>query len=178
MKIGKPKTKYSDKGFTLLETLVALTVLTFAFLGPITLAFYSIRSASYSQNQTIAFYLAQEAIEFVKNRRDTNSLRQTGDWLEGLYEFCRNSNGCIIDVAFAYSDPRSIQLCSSGCPKIKYNNSTGLYGYSSGGESPFVRAIRFKKLNNQEEKIIVEVSWDERLFHRSFEFQENILDWQ
>jgi len=47
------------KGFTLLETFVALSILTFVVIGPLTLASYSIRSASLSQNQLTAFYLAQ-----------------------------------------------------------------------------------------------------------------------
>jgi len=67
-------------GFTLLETLAAVSVLTFAIVGPLTLAYYSIRSSSVSQNQLTAFYLAQEAIEYIKNLRDNNALTGKANW--------------------------------------------------------------------------------------------------
>ncbi len=169
------------KGFTLLETLVALSILTSAVVGPLTLAFYSIRSAGLSQNQFTAFYLAQEALEYVKNQRDNNVLNGEANWLKDLAPsgggsgLCRNSNGCTVDIPY-----NSIAICPSGnCPKMRYSSGTGLYhqNTSFGVESPFTRKIKLDFISSYEEKVSVTISWAERFGTRSFTLEENIFNW-
>src|SRR3989344_5315664 len=82
-------------GFTLIETLVAVTVLVAAIAGPLTIASRGLASANLARDQLIANFLAQEAIEFVRNTRDENVLRGS-DWLAGLGS-C-SAQGCEIDV--------------------------------------------------------------------------------
>ncbi len=170
------------KGFTLLETLVALSILTSAVVGPLTLAFYSIRSAGLSQNQLTAFYLAQEAIEYVKNQRDNNVL-QSNNWLQGLAPagspgngLCRNNKGCTVDIPYD-----NIQICPSkkNCPKMRYSSDTGFYhqNASLGVESPFDREINLDYISSYEEKISVTITWKERFGTRSFTLEENIFNW-
>ena len=78
------------KGFSLLETTVALAVLLTSVVGPLTLASFSLRSASVAKNSLIAAGLAQEGLELVRTARSSNILKNA-DWLTGL-GFCLNSS--------------------------------------------------------------------------------------
>ena len=60
----------SMKGFTLLETLVAVAILTLAVSGPLYVANRALVAAQNSQSQLTASYLAQEGIEYVRTMRD------------------------------------------------------------------------------------------------------------
>ena len=59
-------------GFTLLETLVAITLLTIAIVAPMSLTTQALGSAYYARDQITASYLAQEGLEAVRSVRDAN----------------------------------------------------------------------------------------------------------
>lgn len=59
---------------TLIETLVAISILTVAIVGPMSLTMQSLAAAFYARDQITAFNLAQEAIESVRSVRDGNIL--------------------------------------------------------------------------------------------------------
>lgn len=167
------KKPIKNSGFTLIETLAALSVLTLAVIGPLALASYAIRSASVSQNQFTTFYLAQEAMEYIKNKRDNIALAGASDWLEGLGN-CRGTRGCVIDIP-----NNNIINCGGGdCPKIKYDSATGFYNYSSGVETSFIREIKLNDVvAGREARITVTVSWQEIFGPKSFILEENIFNW-
>lgn len=165
------KINRNNSGFTLLETLVAIFVLTFAGLGPITLASFAIRSSSLSQNRIVAFYLAQEAMEYIRSKRDNNSI-SGANWLNGLNS-CQNASGCIVDV-----QNDNIQGCSGACPKIKYDSATGFYNQASGSDTLFIREVQLTRISSYEEKISVTMTWQERFGSSSITLEENIFDWR
>ena len=165
------------RGFTLIETLVAITVLTMIIIGPLTLATKSIGAALTSQNQITASYLAQEAIEYVLNIRDNNFL-QSLDWLTGLNQ-CFGANGCYVDI------PNNIiKPCGGTCPNIKYDESSGFYyNYQTGQNTIFTRIAKVNKINiqgsNDEARIEVTVSWQEKFGgQKYFTLQEDIFNWK
>ena len=82
----KDKKNLNNKGFTLIETFVAVTVLTIAMMGPFTLVMKSLAISKATKGQITAMYLAQEAIEFVRNIRDENIL--VGNRLFRLFLQC------------------------------------------------------------------------------------------
>ncbi len=168
--------KFKNSGFTLIETLVAVSVLAFAFLGPLTLGYFSIRSASVAKNQLTAFFLAQDAMEFIRNWRDTNFLRREPmvSWMFGLTP-CRASN-CYVETTKDY--PNGINTCGV-CPKLKYNSTSRLYNYTTGSDTVFTRTIRFTDPppSVYEEKVTITISWTERSYTRSFTLEENIFNW-
>ncbi|MEK7156326.1 MAG: prepilin-type N-terminal cleavage/methylation domain-containing protein, partial [Patescibacteria group bacterium] len=65
-------------GFTLVETLVAVMLLSVAVVAPMSLAARSLGSAYYARDQITAFYLAQEAIEALRSIRDSQILLIAG----------------------------------------------------------------------------------------------------
>jgi prepilin-type N-terminal cleavage/methylation domain-containing protein len=165
------KDKKINDGFTLLETLTALSVLSLAMIGPLALASYAIHLAGFSQNQIEAFYLAQEAMEYIKNRRDNNALAGAGNWLQGLDE-CRGTRGCVIDVP-----NNDIQNCGNPCQKLKYDSATGFYNQSTGADTIFTREVKLSDVSAYEAKISTTISWQESFGQRSLTLEENIFDW-
>ena len=77
--------KKPSKGFTLVETLVAISILVIALTGPLAIIAQSLKSSYFSRDEITAAYLAQEPIEFIRNMRDQNTLRASNSttWLKG-----------------------------------------------------------------------------------------------
>jgi len=72
--------KKTIRGFTLVETMIAVTILTFAVAGPLFTASRALVAAEIARDQLTASYLAQEGVEYVRAMRDTEYLAayQTG----------------------------------------------------------------------------------------------------
>jgi type II secretory pathway pseudopilin PulG len=85
-----------DKGFTIIETLTAIFILLISITGPMAFSQNGLRAAFQARDQITAFYLAQDAIEFIKNQRDTNILN--GELLLSRLGDCTTGNGCTIDT--------------------------------------------------------------------------------
>lgn len=165
----------NERGFSILEALVAITILVIATTGPMVFAQQSIRAARLAGDQVTAFYLAQDAVEFVKHVRDENSLNlDRFDWLSGLEE-CFGANGCQISTPEWSSGQTSeaVDACLGGdCPLFEQRTADGkgkLYGIFDGtadGESRFSRRLTITapegadpSLETEEVKVEVEVTW-------------------
>lgn len=66
--------KCSLGGFTLVETLIAIAILLIAVVGPISLIGDSLHKLYYARDQMVAINLAQEGIEAVRQKRDSDML--------------------------------------------------------------------------------------------------------
>src|SRR3989338_5015518 len=145
-KVGKIKKKTSSRyslfgirdsnreGFTLVETIVAIAILAIAMVGPLSLAQRGLNASIYARDQITSFYLAQEAIEYVRNRRDTNNLNSLSGgalWLSGL-DNCIGKP-CGIDssidplVGAQTVDCNMLPFDSRRCLLV-FNPTTGIYG--------------------------------------------------
>lgn len=185
-------------GFTLLETLIAIFVMTVAFTALLSLMSTSLFSARYAKNEITAVYLAQEAVDYVRNNRDTLAF-QGGDWNNFLASFgyvpgtgnlCFDSNGCYFEVDD--SNLSNIKLCPSGdgCPRMLYDRNmiNNLYGYttsSSTADSNFTRTVTMQAVgtdpgntNNDELMITVEMAWRNGSVDRSFILRSSLFKWQ
>ncbi|MEK9209386.1 MAG: hypothetical protein AAB926_00970 [Patescibacteria group bacterium] len=169
------------RGFTFLETIVAIGILTIALASPLMLASSSIRAAGTARDKFIASYLASEAVEYLKNARDGNVIAGETNWLETIIDKCKidgSNEGCMVDVTgsgIGASLLKCPQQCGSPIIKIKYEESSGLYQYQSGIDTKFTRIVEVEELvAGQEAKIIVTVSWD------SYDLiiQDNIFNWR
>lgn len=160
-------------GFTLIESLVAMTILITAILGPMSIAANGIASASYVRDQTTAFFLAQEGLEYIRNARDSNALTTPPlDWLTGL-EACVSSS-CAIDPS-----NNAVTACSGACPAIRYDSANNLYGYTAGDETNFIRTIRITTtVSDREVNVSSMVTWKQKaLGERSTTVEETLFNW-
>lgn len=160
------------RGFTLLETLVAVAVLLMALLGPFSIAQQSLKSAYYARDQVTAFYLAQEGIEFVRAVRDQNYL-SGAEWLSGI-DACVNTP-CTIDYPnFVYA------TCPGGvCQPLRVSTTGGLYNQASGDLSPFTRQLLLTPITGHPDQMLVSVtlSWQSAGVPRVFTLQERLFNW-
>ncbi len=62
------------RGFTLIETLVAVSLLVIAIVAPMSLVSQALTTAYYARDQVAAYSLAQDGIESVRAVRDGNLL--------------------------------------------------------------------------------------------------------
>ncbi len=73
-----------NKGFTILEVLVAIFIITTGGLAAYAMVQQIIFSTLSSSYRLTAAYLAKEGIETVRNNRDTNWLQGARNWYNGL----------------------------------------------------------------------------------------------
>jgi len=170
----------TQKGFTIIESLVAITILVFAITGAASAIQSGISSYIFSKDQTIAFYLAQGGFEQIRNIRDENSL--TGeDWLTGLASVsgdpCYFGQSCIVDPI---NSNQATRCDGPGeCPVLRQESGTGFFGYDGSWDpSIFTREISLASINDHEVAITVTVSWSKGIVSREFKARENILNWQ
>ncbi len=157
------------RGFTLLEVILAIFVLTIAVSGAFALISQTFIAASLAQSKLIASYLAQEGIELTKNIRDTNWLSQRTDpdilWNDGL------SRG---DWQIDYKGQKLDYGVSGNFLNI---DSEGLYGYSAGKQTHFKRKISITNIDENNIKVVVEVSWQERNRDYQVKALEKLSNW-
>ena len=155
-------------GFTLIETLVAITILLVAMAGPMTIAARGLQNSFYAREQVTAYSLGQEAIEFVRAVRDGNAL--TGDaWLDGIPASCDRSNteGCGMDIRTSefYDCAASSDTCTLNYDTGALSGNRGFYTYELGNQTIFTRRMWVDEVvADQETEVTVEVSWASNLF--------------
>lgn len=90
------KIKKRKTGFTLVETILAISVISVAIATATQLTQSSLKMGRASMNQYIAFHLAEEGLEIVRNLRDSNWL-QNKSWrdslADGTYTIVKNTGG-------------------------------------------------------------------------------------
>jgi len=79
----------NTNGFTLIETMIGLMILTIAIVAATSLLIGLIQSNKQIVKSLQAHYLAQEGLEAVRNIRDTNWMRNN-NWLNGFSPLTNN----------------------------------------------------------------------------------------
>ncbi len=172
--------KLLNKGFTIIESLVAIAILVTAVIGATSAVQSGISSYIFSKDQITAFYLAQESLEQLRNLRDENHLT-SNNWLYGIAQSssdpCYFGSACIVDTVLTSQPTRCSAIGS--CPVVRQDPTYGFYGYNAGWTATkFTREIVLTSVNANEISVKVSVSWSKGLINRSFVARENILNWQ
>lgn len=166
----------SQSGFTLIETLVSITILLIVIAGPLAVTSSSAKSSSFSSEQVTAFFLAQEGVELVEKARDdlllTNFANTNPDpWADftrinnGIYRNCYtsvNTSGC--DFTINRNGSLTLTNCAAGCELYlnpTQNNLRSRYTHISNNATltPFSRVITLELVNANEVKITSKVTW-------------------
>ena len=178
--------KYTT-GFTLVESLVAISILSMSILSTYTAVQNSLQSSSIAKDRIVAFYLAQEGMEYIKNIRDENALHAIAgiptNWLHGLSEVagdpCYFGKVCKVD-----SQAKVASFCGNAfntCPVLNQNSSSGLFGYASGGNwvvTNFKREIQFAQNSVNEIAVTISISWTTKGTTKSFQVKQLLFNRQ
>lgn len=166
-----------NKGFSLVETLVAISILLISISAPLTIASRSTQSNYLAREQLVATMLAQEGIEMVVNKQryeqrryiDNSASYEPWDWVGSLPSNCTNGNGCSVEMNSLSLNP--VVFGSSNCStgnacRIWYNSTAVRTPYNHGGtgtSTPYTRIIRITDIGGgttQQIAVESEVSWD------------------
>lgn len=197
----------SMKGFTLIETLVAISIITLSIAGPLYTANSAIVAAENARNQLTASHLAQEGIEYVRWMRDneylaayqTNPLTaSTASWTEFLtgasaasIASCRTSK-CMLDPAQTMSSGTGSQYSLQPCGDAGHPACTPLYLSNNiytqqavGEATPFKRTIQMIDIPGTEgtplypdKRVISTVSWNYHSTSYSIVITSHLTPWQ
>jgi prepilin-type N-terminal cleavage/methylation domain-containing protein len=160
------------RAFTLIETLVAISVLLVSLAGPLSIAAQALKSAYYARDEITAFYLAQEGLEYVRALRDQNYL-SSQSWLTGLDE-CVNA-ACQVDFPHF-----TVAACGGGiCGPLLVDSTTGLFNAATGDPSGFRRSLSIVPVAGTPDEVAVDVtvSWVSAGISRSFTLSEHLFNW-
>lgn len=184
-----------NKGFTLVETLFAVFILTFTIASLMTVVANNLFAAKYARDEITVNYLLQEVVDYIRNDRDTTVFLGNGTtWNDFVlkYENCSGSNGCYLDVLEALkeinlatinTEPCSI---SDGCLFLYYNKdaditSGSFYNYNTNNvQTNFRRKIIVKPdiLNPDEIDVTVTIDWKNGGKNMTRSLSTNLMKWQ
>ena len=157
-------------GFTLIETMVAISIIVIGLMSSLALITNSLSVFSNIQDRLIAANLAAEGIEVAHNIRDNNWLQSPGDtskWKLGL------DNG---DYSVVYN---SLSLGLSSDVLLKLDSSSGIYSYASGGNpTVFKRKISITNLSAYEMKIASIVTWQRKCGSYIISAEDHLFNWK
>ena len=169
------------RGFTLIETLIAVLLLASAIAGPLTIAAKGLNTSLTAKDQVSAFYIAQDAVEYIRFKRDSNKLGGSS-WLTGIVGsgLCSadGTTKCMVD-----SLQDTVAACSGTCSSLNYDTTNHYYSYTTGSPSQqhYVRTVQITTpvgSNTSEAALQVTVAWTGAggTVH-SVVVRENLFDW-
>ncbi len=175
-----------QKGYSLVEVLVAISILLVVLVSPLTIIVKSLQGAYYAREQTTALFLAQEGIEAVVAARNNGIIKAvhagnlaiSWDWVldsenPGISN-CFDATGCNLD--FADGDVTgTIVNCSpqSNCKMVYRSGQSVPFAASAGGvggarETEYTRVIKLREVGgggrDKEVEVTSTVYWDATLF--------------
>ncbi len=184
--------KQKNRGFTLVETLVAVSIFSVSIVTMLVVLGQGLSDTTYAKKKITAGYLAQEGIEYIRNMRDTYVLFSSSSavgwttFMNGkMLASCTGAyNGCYFkaDDLFSQTSPERITDmpvtgCASSCPNLLYDSDTGRYGYNSGTASGFIRKISVEQVSANELKVSSTVYWQQGSGTYNITLTENLFNW-
>lgn len=170
--------KKDKSGFTIVESMVAIGVLTISILAAFGAVQSSLQNSIGVKDQITAHFLAQEGMEFIRNIRDANTLAYQTDgtthWLHNMSELagdiCYFGKSCTMDSTTA-----SFVSCPSAgaCPNLRREAATGLVGYNAGWTlTNFNREIQLTSITADQILVTVTMRWTTRGIAKTFQASE------
>ncbi|KKU09879.1 MAG: hypothetical protein UX61_C0006G0011 [Parcubacteria group bacterium GW2011_GWA2_46_7] len=154
------------KGFSLIETIVAATLVLTVFTSSYALINYTLVNINYIQNGLTALFLAQEGVELTIAQRDAN-------WIANRSFDAGLSDGVYMtDYTGVFS---RVNNPAENVP-LRFSETEG-YQYAGGNETSFYRTITVQKIRNIELIVTSEISWTVRGHTFRASTETHLFDW-
>lgn len=158
-----------SKGFTLIEIMIAVSVLLIGIVAIYSLVPHILQTTVVNFEKFKAIQLAREGLEIVRNLRDGNWLEQFADpsnlWLEGL---TGGACGGVFEVDYEDLDENfenPVLDCWIGNERYLRIDDTagkeGFYNYTTGPETKYKRKITIND-NGDYLSVQVEIFWSSK----------------
>ncbi|MDE2399613.1 MAG: prepilin-type N-terminal cleavage/methylation domain-containing protein [Patescibacteria group bacterium] len=143
-----------NHGFTLVETLVGISIFTFSVLAVMSVLASGITDTSYAKQKMVAGYLAQEGIEYIRNLRDNDVLYSSVP---------PNNNWNTFKARF---NPTTHFITTDNSPSIA--NFPG-----------FTRTLQMTPISGTTDEVTIfsTVTWTQGSGQQSVTFAENLYNW-
>jgi type IV pilus modification protein PilV len=180
------------KGFSLIEVMVALTILIVGVLAVTSLLLQSIQSSATVPNRLIAISLAEETMEIVRNKRDSDFLSNNIFEVYDTSPDCM-SGGCVVGyssncIDVGCSDFDGTNCTNASLPRViagvspydvKYISNIGYFqtdaALCASTNSIFTRNVTINETAPDIIEVCVNVSWSDPGFH-NFSLCETFSD--
>lgn len=176
----------SQRGYSLVETLIAVSILLTALVGPLTIVYKSLQTGYDARSQTTAVFLAQEGVEIFfqihlgrtiegLQPSPTYPYRAGWNWVSynsstpsasayHCFVASESDSGCNIDlesgVNVSCANPETCRMVfDENGSRAKYQVDTG----SNGEDTEFIREIKILQDDTDYLRIISTVSWESEL---------------
>lgn len=162
------------RGFTLVETLVAISILLIAIAAPLTIAARSLQNIILAREEFQATMLAQEGLEAamaLQRQAMITAIKNGGDawsWYGALDASCKSAVGCGMDFSNSGGAPVDVTgSCGIGnnC-QLYFNDAAARTRFShrsSGGAeiTPYSRSVRVYDVGTGYPQVMIEseVTW-------------------
>ena len=157
------------KAFTLVEALVAISIMLIGILSTLILVTRVLYSTSIIQNRLTASFLAQEGMELIRQKRDSNFVKGLkGDsvgWLDGL------------DSGEYRIDAKDMILQQEGTDEFLFYDKEGFYNYTVGESTPFKRKITIEQINENQIWVKVLMEWKTKGMFFDLEVEDYLFNW-
>jgi Tfp pilus assembly protein PilV len=199
----RTKTRTNTRGFSLLETVVAVSLIVGAVLGPVVAVTAALSRSAASRNKLIALHLGQEGIELVRTIRENNILCDILDGgVLGSHSWAANPETPAVNINGTYrisatdatgmscasETISSPQLLSGTETPLRMDIATGIYDYTpSSDPTTFSRlmTIQFPVSSpdlgipaDHQLDISAIVKWTERDAVKSVTLKERLYYWR
>ena len=171
-----------NQGFTIIEVLFAIFVLTVGAVGAFALTSQVISTSSAPSSQLVASYLAQEGIEVIRNIRDSNllAIHKGGAilWTDQLLNVsCEQTAGS--DKYYEYEiDHASSSNLDCYASTLLKRDSSG-YSYGASIDTVFTRKVTVDPDETDPNILVItaEVFWQEESEIESVTVSNNLYNW-
>ncbi len=165
-----------SSGFTLIEVLVAIFLLSIALTATTSIITMNDRSAATVSNNFIASGLVQEGMEVVRNIRDR-------DWFLDNPPGTNPFGTSVPDGSYRVQWNSQALIPLGANPNLKRDAATGIFSYDTGDDTIFNRWVNIVTTpdnpSNVEKRVTVNVTWIERGGAvKSVSAEDHLFNWR
>ena len=160
--------KKQQKAFSLIEVISVLFILSIGLLGVLNLIIQNINSQYFSRQNIIAYQLAQEGVELIRQVRDTN-------WNSGA-----NWNEHLSDGNYYMDYTNSYPIATGSTSEPLYLTTNNVYTHNAANNTltKFNRLITISNVSDHEIRVTSTIDWVDGTKSRSYTLEALLYDWE